>query len=209
MQLTPNYLPSLNQTGFYQLAAPYSSLISGTTQYTCVGTMSLAGAVAQGLDPLTNVYLANNDTKANYLKDLANNISLVTITSGTGNAILFPSSAMLAVPNGDGVIYRNMVLGIALSAIPDTMDLTTLQNQISDMVYNSLGVKSTTFVTQIGAPTILTTDQDTAVNAARSAVITSPSNNLHQIALLTAQIAAYQTQLNALQAWVIAHPPVP
>lgn len=205
--LTPQYLPSINSTGYYKLAAPYSALISRTTQYTCQGTSTISGLIAQGVDVLNAIYLATGDTKANYLKDLANNISIVTISSGIGSVIKFPSSAMLAIPQTNGIIYRNTVLGIALSATPDYLDLSTLQTEISDMVYNHLGIKSTTFLTTIGSPTVLTVDQDNAVKSARQAAITNPASTYHANQLLMQENAALRARLAQLEEYIVANIP--
>jgi hypothetical protein len=198
------YLPSLGMSGFYTLASPYSNLISSTTKYTCSGVVSINGEIASGTDVLNSVYIVNGDTEANYNNDLKNGVSLITITSGTGDVVTFPNSALLSVPLANGVIYRNTVLGISLSAVPDSLDLSVLQNDISNLVYDSLGVRSTTFATTVGSATILTEAQDAKVTAARSAAINDNSNLLYQNRLLLQQNQALQTQLDSLKAYVAA-----
>ena len=205
--LSAQYTPSLNASGFYQLAAPYSALVAATLQYTCVGVVSIPGAIAQGIDVLNSIYIASGDTAANYNADLKAGISIITITSGIGTVIQFPSSAMLSVPQVSGVIYRNLVLGIALSALPDSMDVTVLQQEVSDLIYSKIGVKSTTFITTIGAATILTTDQDAAVTAARASVITNPSSTYYQNQLLTNENTALLAKVAALEAYIITKIP--
>ena len=200
--LISQYTPSLNAKGFYQLAAPYAALVSATQQYTCVGVITIQGAIAQGIDVLNTIYIASGDTEANYNSDLQNGVSLITISSGTGSLIQFPNSAMLSVPQITGVIYRNLVLGIALSALPDTMDTSVLQQEVSDLIYSKIGVRSTTFVTTIGAATILTTAQDAAVTAARAAVITNPSSTYYQNQLLITESAALLAKIAALEAYI-------
>ncbi len=208
--LTSQYTPSLNASGFYQLAAPYSALISATLQYTCVGVISIQGAIAQGIDVLNTVYIASGDTAASYASDLKNGVSLITITSGTGNLVQFPNSAMLAVPQVNGIIYRNLVLGIALSALPDSMDTTVLQQEVSDLIYSKIGVRSTTFVTTVGAATVLTTAQDAAVSAARAAVITNPTSTYYQNQLLTNENTALLAKVAQLEAYIkTTIPPIP
>lgn len=200
--LTSQYTPSLNASGFYQLAAPYAALISATLQYTCVGVISIQGAVAQGIDVLNTIYLASGDTAANYASDLANGVSIITVTSGTGSIVQFPNTAMLSVPQVTGVVYRNLVLGIALSALPDSMDITDLQSEVSALIYSKIGVKSTTFVTTVGGATILTTEQDTAVKAARAAAITNQSSTYYQNQLLISENAAMLAKIASLESYI-------
>lgn len=206
--VTPTWLPSLGMTGFYTLAAPYTPLLSPTTQYTCSGVVSLASMVAQGLDPLSTIYLANGDTKANYQLDLDNNRSIITLTAGM-TVVEFPSSAMKQMPNQNGVIYRNTVLGIALSAVPDYLDLTTIQTEIQTLVLQHLGVATNTFLTTVGNATVLTGDQDAAIRSARQANIVSPSNDKYLISQLQSQNLALQQQIKLLEAYILANAPPP
>ena len=167
--------------------------------------MSIAGAEAQGIDVLNDIYLANGDTLANYSAAAAADTMLVSVSAGSGDVFTFPVTALVGVPNGEGIIYRNQVLSIGLSAIPATMDLTALQNEISNLVFNTLGVKSTVFVTAIGAATILTPAQDTLITHARNAAITTPANTLYQNAQLTAANAALVAKVNVLETYIKAH----
>lgn len=199
------FLPSLGMSGYYILSAPYNSLLSSTSQYTCVGVMSISGAQSQGVDVLNDIYLANNDTLDNYNAAVAAGMMLVSVSAGSGDVFTFPVSALAGVPSGEGIIYRNQVMSIGLSAIPATMDLTALQTQISNLVYNTLGVKSTVFVTAIGAATILTPQQDSLINAARTAAITTPSNTLYQNSILTQQNSLLTDKVAVLEAYIKAH----
>jgi len=199
------FLPSLGMSGYYSLSAPYNALLSSTSQYTCSGIMSIAGAEAQGIDVLTNVYLANGDTLDNYTAAKLSDMMLVSVSAGTGDVFTFPVTALIGVPSGEGIIYRNQVLSIGLSAIPATMDLTALQTEISNLVYNTLGVKSVVYVTAIGAATILTPAQDSLINAARAAAITTPSNTLYKNSILTQQNSLLTDKVSVLEAYIKAH----
>lgn len=197
------YVPSLGMTGLFELRAPYNALINPAARYTCEAIESLANAVSSGGDPLNAVYLASLDSESNYLLDLKNGAYLVTISTGIGNQIIFPSSALLSVPNGEGVTYRNTVLCTALSAVHDTMDLTALQQRISDMVYASLGVSSTTLITTVGAPTMLSTEQHEAVMASREAMVSRKDSELHKNAYLQIDNAKLVAQIAALEKYII------
>lgn len=210
MSTTPEFLPSLGMSGFYNLKSPYSSLISPAKQYTCVGVMSLSGALASGIDPLQTVYLASGDTEANYKTDLENNIFLITIRSGEGSLVVFPSNALIGVPTGEGVIYRNTVLGVALAAIPDGIDLTLLQKDISDLTFHRLGVKSATFLSAVGAPTILTSEQHETVSTARQAIVQNTESTIYKNLVLTRQNEALIEQVRVLENYIKTNlPPTP
>jgi hypothetical protein len=169
--------------------------------------MSISGAESQGVDVLNDIYLANGDTLASYTADSNNGVMLVSVSAGSGDTFTFPVTALSGVPTGEGVVYRNTVMSIGLSAIPETMDLTALQNEISDLVFNTLGVKSTVFLTTVGAATILSPDQDALVTTARSAAVSTPENTLYKNMILTQQNTALLSKLNELETYIKAHAP--
>lgn len=204
----PKWLPSIGMTGFYTLSSPYTGLVSPTTQYRCDGVLSLKALLAQGEDPLSDIYLANGDTKTSYQSDLDNNVSIVTLTAGE-TVIRFPSSALTQLPNQNGVVYRNTLLGIALSAIPDYLDLTDLQNQISAMILDTLGVRSSTMLTTIGNATVLTYEQDQRVQSARNAMKNNHGSALYQISQLQSQVLALQQEIAAYQSYILENAPPP
>lgn len=200
-----NFLPSLGSTGRWTLTAPYSNLVLATARYECIAIVKLAGAVAQGLDPLTNVYKANNDVETSFNRDLDNDDYLVTIKSGPGDIVTFPRSAMTGLPDAGGVIYRNTMIGISLSSLPDTIDLTTMGAQLQALVLNTLGVRSSVYYTQIGSSTILTDEQSAALEAARETIITSPDSVMWRNAQLQEQNDALIDRLAMLEAFIALH----
>jgi hypothetical protein len=199
---TIQYLPSLGMTGTYALKNPYNTLIMSTTQYTCVKLQSLSAAVAAKEDPYTNVYLSNGATQADYDADLAAQAYLITIQSGTGDLVVFPSSALVSVPSTEGVICRNLVMSISLSVLPDGTDLSSLTQQIEDLVLNTLGVKSTIYLPQRGAVTILTQDHLSALNSARQVNLQTMESPLYRNMQLEAQNAQLLAKVQTLSDFI-------
>ncbi len=202
-----SFLPSLGMTGFYSLRAPYDKLISVSSQYRCEGVRSLSAAVADGQDPLNNVYLANGDTQDNFNLDLQSNVSLITVSAAAGTLLVFPSSALLKVPSGDGVVYRNMVLVAPLSALPEDYNLTELQNEVMQMILAKFGIRAATYITTVGAATVLTNVQHEAVMAARTAQIESSETLVTKNLALTGQLATALEKLALLENYVKANLP--
>lgn len=201
---TLNFLPSLGMTGFYSLAAPYDKLISATAQYRCEGVKSLSAALSEGQDPLTQVYLASGDTKENYERDLAAGVSLVSISAGDGSLVVFPHTAMLKVPLADGVVYENVVLSIALGALPQTQDLSLIQSEIQQMVLQNFGINSASYLSVVGAPCIISAQAHEVVQAARQAKITEQESSLSKVQRLQTQLSAALTKIAELEAHLVA-----
>jgi hypothetical protein len=192
-------------TGFYSLAAPYDKLISPSAQYRCEGVKSLASALSDGQDPLNKVYLANGDSKPNYERDLANQVSLVTISADNGALIVFPATAMLTVPLANGVVYHNTVLAVPLGALPANQDLTLLQNEVLELVDAKFGVRGATYVTTVGAPAILKRAQHEAVQLAREARITDSESLIAKNVRLEAELVQTRAKITQLEAYITAN----
>lgn len=205
MSSSIQFLPSIGMTGTYTLKSPFSGLIQVNTQYTCTAIESLSGYIARGNDAYTNIYEANGATETDYESDLEAGAYLVTITSGTGDVVVFPSTSLSTVPDSNGTVYRNQVLALSLSALPDGIDLSSLKTQISDLVLNTLGVSSTIYVASVGSSTVLTTEQSTALEAARAAKMQTHQSPLYRNSVLETQNAALLQKVSELEAYIKKH----
>lgn len=202
-------VPTVGMAGLYTLKAPYTNLLRAQVEYTCIGVINLSGALADGQDPWTDIYLANGDTEANYQHDLSLNHCLVTLQSATGDQVTVPNSALNGLPNGDGVRYVSTVMGISLSALPEDYDLTQLKADISDLVFETVGVRSTVYATTIGGTLVLSHDTHEAIEAARLANIELQPSNLALVEQLQLEKTALQAQLTALEDYIKLHVPLP
>ena len=190
------FLPSIGMTGTWALKPPYNELVMASTQYTCTAIESLAGAIASDRDPYAEVYEVNGADESDFELDLKNNAYLVTITSGEGDVVVFPNTAIVSVPNTDGVIYRNLAVVLSLSSLPDEFDTSTIEQQLRDLVLSKLGVNSSSYVVQIGGLTVLTREQSDAYEQARTANIASLSSPIFELTKLRSD---YESALQRIQ----------
>ena len=202
-------VPPVGMAGLYSLKAPYTALVRAQIEYSCTAVTSLMGAIAAGEDPLNDIYLANGDTEENFDTDLSLNRCLITLQSSLGDTVVFPSSAMNGLPSADGVRYVSAVLGISLSALPEDFDLTQLKADISDLVFENIGVRSTVYASTIGGTMILPHDTHEGIEAAREANVVIQPSNLARVRQLQIEKTALQAQLAQLESWVIANLPPP
>lgn len=195
-------VPTVGMTGLFALKAPYSALIHEEIEYTVIGVTSIAGAIANGDDPLTDIYLLNGDTEASFKGDEASNHCIVTIQSGMGDVVTVPNSALIALPKADGIKYINVILGVSLSVVPDHLDLTTTKTEVSDLIYNQLGVRSTVFLTTVGGSVVITHAEHAAVEAARLVNIKSHLSIRSQNELLKLENTKLKERLMLLENYV-------
>lgn len=213
MALTTNdpmeVVPTVGMSGLFSLKAPYTNLLRPQIEYTCIAVTNLHGAIANGQDPLNDVYLANGDTEANYEADLALNHCVLTLQSGTGDQVVVPNSALNGLPLADGVRYMSSVLGISLSALPEDFDLTQLKTDISDLVFEAIGVRSTVYASTVGGSLIVSHETHEAIEAARVANVVIKPSNLALVEQLQLEKTALAARLTQLENYIKANLPPP
>ena len=190
-------------TGTWTLKPPYNELVMASTQYTCTSIESLAGAIAADRDPYTDVYEVNGASQADFDTDLQNNAYLVTITSGEGDVVVFPNTAIVTTPNVDGVIYRNTAMVVSLSSLPDEFDTSVIEQQVQDLIKNNLGVTSSTYMVQIGGLTVLTREQSQAYEAARAMNIVTLESPLYELTKLRADHESALLRIRLLEQYIV------
>jgi hypothetical protein len=195
-------VPTVGMSGRYSLKAPYTALCNPNVLYACTGVVSLSGAVAQGKIPLEDVYLAQGATEADYAADEALDHCIVTLQSGVGEVVTVPNSALIMLPDADGIRYTGLMLGISLSAIPMDLNLTTLKARLSDTVFDQLGVRSTVYEAVTSSATIIGHARHQAIEAARVANVSIHLSPLTEVDQLKTQNLALLAKVALLEAYV-------
>lgn len=194
--------PYVGMTGLWSLKAPYSNLIDTKVEYTCISVNNISGMIAQGLDPKKDIYIASGDTEANFILDQQNNRCIVQLQAGTGVIVTVPNSALNKLPTADGVNYVSLVLGISLSIIPESLDLSTLKDKISQLVLKEIGVKSTVFQSIMGGSIVLDHSKHEQIETARAAIVANSSNTLLENEQLKTQVQALANKVTMLENYI-------
>jgi hypothetical protein len=199
---TTEVTPYVGMTGLWSLKTPYNNLIDTKVEYTCISVNNISGMIAQGLDPKKDIYIANGDTEANYLLDQQKNRCIIQLQSGTGVIVTVPNSALNKLPTADGVNYVSLVLGMSLSIIPDSLDLTSLKNKMSDLVLKEIGVKSTVFQSIMGGSIVLDHTKHKQIETARRAIVANNTNTLLQNEQLKEQVLFLSNKVTMLENYI-------
>lgn len=134
-------IPTIGARGFYNLATPFDSKFSPNEMYTCQAIRRIGDYLAMNEDPFTNVYEYNGLTQVDFDADQQENMYIVSLQSDKGQWLYVPARYILSYPIMNGIPYQSTMIGVALGAIPADMDLTALQNLISDVVFDNLGIR--------------------------------------------------------------------
>ena len=198
-------LPKIGMTGVYTARTPFSNKLNSQVSYSCTDIATIDGLVAQGLDPFTDVYVPVGLTLTDYNVDKDKNHCIVTLQSTQGVVVKIPSSYLVGYPVANGISYARVMLGISLSAIPDTLDLTSLMSGISSLVHDTIGVNSEVKTIVISPKYIISQEDHIALEAARSSKIGASQTDLAKVITLQQQNTDLLLQLSLLQDYVKSH----
>lgn len=182
--LTPyksEILPNIGAKGIYELATPFNSKIIANLEYVCTGVETINSMMARGVDVLQDIYIANSVEASVFNTDSGNNRSIITIQPTEGVQIRFPSSFLLGWPNNNMVRYAELILCCSLSVIPDTEDLTTLKQEVADMVLSRTGIRNEVKIFRTSSTYLVSRAQHNAAVEARKNRITENKSTANKL----------------------------
>jgi hypothetical protein len=125
--------------------------------------------------------------------------------------VYVPSSYLAAYPDGGGIPYRVMILSANVGAIPDSLDLSPIQQKIQDDITAILGVTATVRVSAVSNVMLLDSATAQALEAARQANITDNTTDYSKLVQMTAQRDAALQKIAELENYIASNnglPPV-
>jgi|SRR6185312_682074 len=205
-------LPMLGAAGIYTLKAPFNTDLLANTQYTCVAIRKLVEIVAGGGDPFTDYYVPKSLDKSTYTTDLTNDVSIVTLQAADNSLVPVPSSYLAAYPDGGGIPYRVIIVSGNLGAIPDSLDLSPIQQKIQDDIAAILGIQDVTIrVSAVSNVKLLDTATAQGLESARQANITNNTTDYSMLVQVTAQRDQALQRITELENYILSNnglPPV-
>jgi len=197
--------PTVGMKGALTVQPPFDTKIFERAVYTCIAVETLQGMVASEQDPLTDIYQAAGLTEAQFDQDVADGVKVLSFQSYDGELLKIPNRYVLAMPDPSGVPYSLTMLGIALSAIPETLDLGPLKDDIHQLVLRRIGVESDVKEITYGPVTLVLQADHDVLNTVRQNNMMNQKSYLRQIETLQAQLSALQLQHAALEQYVATH----
>ncbi len=204
-----NFTPQLGVMGIYSCREPFNQKLLANVLYTPVALRTFTDIIASGVDPFTEYYNPQGISKEDYTKDVQDGVVIISFQSGNGTIIPIPSSYVTGQPNMGGVPYRTMMLVALLAPIPDTYDLSFLQQRIQDTVFDTLGVTGTVTPVVASDPTVLSQAEHDSIDAARQVVIANNKTDYAKYLDAMRQLADARAQLALLNQYIIDHPAAP
>ena len=182
--------------------APFDVVINNRLIHECIAVETINGLLAKGFEPYTDIYERFEISEDQFNIDADANVRIITFQSATGEIHSIPELYIQSLPDANGVPYRCVMLGISLSAIPDDMDVSDLKNEVSDMIFNYIGVRSEIKEVVYGEPSILSQQEHAAVEQARQTNITNNVSSRLRVTQLETTVVDLLQKIQVLEAFI-------
>lgn len=203
-----NFTPQIGAKGLYTLNEPFNNDLLNGVLYEPVSIRSFADIVAGGEDPFTKHYLPKGLSKEQYQEDANNGVMIVSFRADQGTWAHVPTSYISGQPDVGGVPYRTMLMAAYLAPIPDNMNLTFLEQRMSDLVFDTLGIRGTIISAVASAPSIITQVEHEALTAARDVIIANNETDYAKYLRAAKELAQARTRIAQLEEYILT-PPAP
>ncbi len=164
-------IPPINATGFFTLKSPWA--MPPNAVYECIAVREFADFSAIGEDIYALVYQPKQLDRATYEADRNRDEKIITLASATRPTIYVPSSYLTGYPSMDNVAYSHVVVSASLGALPDSLDLTFLQDQLTGVISDVIGASTEVHVNVAPSDNYISAAQHATLEAARQDAIAS------------------------------------
>lgn len=161
--------PPTGAKGLFQLAAPW--VADSTISYTVGSQRTFAELIKRDVDPVALVYTPMGLGRSVYEEDAALGAIIITLLSDSADPIYVPDTYILSYPDMAVVPYSWLVASVSLGMLPDSEDMTLLQQAIATSVSDYIGVQPTVTINRAATQDAISQTEHVKSVAAREAAI--------------------------------------
>ena len=131
----------INTTGKFTFKDPVNSAVDESIEYKVVAIRSIKELIDTGDIPFETIYTPIGINEDLYKKDVKDNVNIIVLTNTGGNTYTYiPSSYISKAPDSSGYKYAETLLAINIGKIPLDLDLTSLKEDITDLILATIGL---------------------------------------------------------------------
>ena len=157
--------PPIYAKGRYQLNTPYS--LDDLVLHTCIAIRSFGDIYEQGKDVFTLYYEPHGLTEEDVANDEKLRANIITLMSEDDDVIYVPDTYILSYPDMGTINYQHLVVSASLGAVPETLPLEFLQNQIHSTVLSVLGIESEVNIHKAPSVNVISPEDHEVLEVAR------------------------------------------
>lgn len=162
-------LLSVGLRGSFTLLPPFN--VDSNVEYTISGVYSFTEVRLRGMEPFQLVYAAKGLTQDDRARDEAAGCVVVRLSSLAGDEVYVTNHYIHSIPIQDGVGYQHVVLGVSLGALPETIDVSHMQEAVVTVLSDYLGYEPEAFIGVQPTTGVISSTQHRQLETARAASI--------------------------------------
>lgn len=137
-------IPPIGTKGFFKFKPPYNKKEDiESYQYTVTSVNDIKELINQGVDVYYTMYQFHTMEERDFEEDRDNGVPVLGLATDDNNYLYVPADRILVSPNIVGSKYQRIILAATLGYTPLSIPLTLLENNVTEIVTNMLGVEPT------------------------------------------------------------------
>lgn len=205
--MTDKYTPDMYVVGKWSVRAPWT--ISSTTTYTCIAIRSFDDLYGKGEDVYNTYYVPYGCTDGVTVDGMPFKFeterlrlpNIVTLQDANGSLYYVPDTFITSYPDETEVPYSQRVISVALGPLPDTLDITNIISEISDIVKSRLGIESPVVQENVASVTSNPSYEEyLTMERVRKSAITANTSVREQLVAANTELAKLRQQIDAYEA---------
>lgn len=196
-------IPSLGSYGYYELRAPFDSVIVAYEKYTCKAIRKLSDLLANNENPKADIYDKYSIDESIYNEHIAEDIAIVSLQSDVGHWLFVPVTYFATYPIPNGIPYRAVSLVFNLPSLPVAKDLSTVEESIKNLITDSLGVVSKSAVVEQSRVVLVPEDKHIQTQAARNQVINGNVTDRSRYIKALQELQTAHNKIAELEAYIL------
>lgn len=191
--------PPIGAKGLFKVRSPYQ--VSAVAIYWVGAVRTYEELIAAKIDPLTQVYTPVGLGQPDYNQDIIEGAQVITLLSHVRPPLHIPDTYILEYPNMSLVPHSWIVCTVSCGILPDTYDLTRMQQTVAAAVSEYTGVQSTVTISTAPTTDSVTEEAYKEAKIVRDAALVNKSTDFVEKLALQEQldkVNAYVTDLLAV-----------
>lgn len=149
--------PLLHAKGFYQFASPW--IAPKGVVYECLAIRSFEDIYKLGIDVYETYYKpvglidgeTSNGSKFRFKQESDKDPNIITLKGSDGSTYYVPDTYITKIPDLSLIKYSRVVIATDLGALPDTLDLSSLKNDIEALVSARMNINAKANICKVGS----------------------------------------------------------
>ena len=161
--------PAVGLKGVFGVSAPF--VVGASVEYSVTAVERFTKIMGRGIDLYQELYVPNQIPEDKFNEDVAAGACLITLQPEYGAPIVVPDTYITTYPRNDLYKYRRLILSIDLGPVPNSLDVSYLQQVFASSASDLIGVEPKVDLIEIPLDDTVTPEQHDVNEATRKAKI--------------------------------------